>query len=115
MDKKQTFHLEGKNIVITGASRGIGQGVAKHLAAIGANVILVARDQKLLQETVDDIICNGGKACMFSADLRQVSDIKRCVSEITESCGKIDVLFNNAGMGIQFLQLMSRKPIGMKW
>jgi NAD(P)-dependent dehydrogenase (short-subunit alcohol dehydrogenase family) len=93
------FNLKGKHIIITGASRGIGEGVARILAKSGAHLYLVARTSIALKKICDDIIDMGGNATAFSADIRNVQDIKRCVDEIGLVCQKIDVLFNNAGMG----------------
>jgi NAD(P)-dependent dehydrogenase (short-subunit alcohol dehydrogenase family) len=99
MDFDQRFSLRGKNIIITGASKGIGAGVARLLAESGATMYLVARSRDILQNLCSEILQKGGKAEAFYADLRSVSDIHRCVEEIAAKCSKIDVLFNNAGMG----------------
>ena len=94
-----SFSLEGKNIIVTGASKGIGYGVAKELAGAGARVALVTRSKALLEECRREIEAAGGQADVFTADLRSVDSIRACVAEIETVFGRIDGLFNNAGMG----------------
>ncbi|MBQ6593133.1 MAG: SDR family oxidoreductase [Solobacterium sp.] len=93
------FSLKDRNIIVTGASRGIGYGVAKELAKAGARVALVARSKPLLEACRKEIEEEGGKADVFTADLRNVESIRACVAEIEAAYGRIDGLFNNAGMG----------------
>lgn len=97
----QTFgsHLEGKLVVVTGASRGIGRGLAGILAEEGARVVLAARDTDALKLAKAEIEEKGGEAHVFSLDLRRVSSIRECFAQIEEQLGPIDVLVNNAGMG----------------
>jgi NAD(P)-dependent dehydrogenase (short-subunit alcohol dehydrogenase family) len=99
MEFKEKFSLRDKNIIVTGASKGIGAGVARILAGLGANLFLVARNHEALLDICSDITQKGGRAAAFVADLRDVSSIRQCVDEISKSCCQIDVLFNNAGMG----------------
>ena len=99
MSLLNSFSLEGKNIIVTGASKGIGYGTAKELAKAGARVALVARSRTLLESCRKEIEEAGGKADVFTADLRSVDSIRACVAEIEQVYGKIDGLFNNAGMG----------------
>ena len=99
MSLLNSFSLEGKNIIVTGASKGIGSGVAKELAKAGARVALVARSRDLLEACRKEIEEEGGRADVFTADLRSVDSIRSCVAEIEKAYGKIDGLFNNAGMG----------------
>jgi NAD(P)-dependent dehydrogenase (short-subunit alcohol dehydrogenase family) len=93
------FSISGKNIVITGASKGIGAGVAELLAGMGANLFLAARSGNILKELCGKIRTAGGNANAYTVDIRNVADIRRCVDKISADCIKIDVLFNNAGMG----------------
>lgn len=99
MSLLNSFSLQGKNVIVTGASKGIGYGVAKELAKAGARVALVARTKSLLEECKKEIEEAGGQADVFVADLRDVESIRACVCEIEKAYGKIDGLFNNAGMG----------------
>lgn len=94
-----SFSLCGKNVIVTGASKGIGYGVAKDLAKAGARVALVARTRDLLEKCKQEIKAEGGQADVFLADLRDVASIQACVAQIEKTYGKIDGLFNNAGMG----------------
>ena len=92
-------HLEGKLVVVTGASKGIGRGLAQIIAAEGAVVALAARDTQALAEVKETIESNGGMAYTFALDLRRVESIRACFERIEAQLGSIDVLVNNAGMG----------------
>ncbi|NCC90751.1 MAG: SDR family oxidoreductase [Spirochaetia bacterium] len=92
-------HLEGKLVVVTGASRGIGRGLATILAGEGARVALAARDTDTLHLVKAEIEEKGGEPHVFGLDLRRVSSIRECFAQIEEKLGPIDVLVNNAGMG----------------
>lgn len=91
-------HLEGKLVVVTGASRGIGRGLATILAEEGARVALAARDTDTLHLVKAEIEEKGGEAHVFGLDLRRVSSIRECFAQIEEKLGPIDVLVNNAGI-----------------
>jgi NAD(P)-dependent dehydrogenase (short-subunit alcohol dehydrogenase family) len=86
--------LYGKKAVVTGASRGLGQQVALKLAAAGAHVALVARNEKALRETQAKIQNASGKADIFSAD---VTDAAR-ISSLREQIGAASILVNAAGV-----------------
>ncbi|MGD9927855.1 MAG: SDR family NAD(P)-dependent oxidoreductase [Sphaerochaeta sp.] len=91
--------LEGKLVVITGASKGIGKGLAEIIAFEGARVAIAARDIDALEQVAAGIQDQGGECKAFNLDLRRVDSIKDCFSRIEEEMGPIDVLVNNAGMG----------------
>lgn len=91
--------LQGKVVLITGASKGLGYGLAKIMAREGAHVAVAARDNSLLQNLAKEIQAEGGMCEPFLLDLRDVSSIKACVLEVEENLGSIDILVNNAGMG----------------
>lgn len=91
--------LQGKTVVITGASKGIGYGLAKIIAHEGAQVAVAARSMDALQGLAKEIRETGGICESFSLDLRSVDSINSCFDKITERFGEIDVLVNNAGMG----------------
>jgi NAD(P)-dependent dehydrogenase (short-subunit alcohol dehydrogenase family) len=94
-----TFDLKGKVAVVTGASMGIGYGLAKALANAGATVVATARHMKELQSLVDEITREGGEALAISLDVTDVKDIEEVMKEVQHKFGSIDILVNNAGLG----------------
>ena len=92
------FGLEGKTILITGAAGGIGAAISKGLADAGAEVALCGRTQSKCQALADEITEKGGKATAHFLDVADMSTIQPCVDEVVERYGKIDVLFNIAGI-----------------
>ncbi len=93
------FALTNKVAIVTGASKGIGVGVAKSLAHAGATVICAARDSKALNSVVADIQEEGGTAHAKHLDVTNVAQIKGLFTEISQEFGAIDILVNNAGLG----------------
>jgi NAD(P)-dependent dehydrogenase (short-subunit alcohol dehydrogenase family) len=89
-----SFSLHGKVAFVTGASYGIGQGLARSLAAAGARVAVGARSREPLAELAREI---DGVAVPF--DARDVAAIRRAVATVEAELGRIDVLVNNAGLG----------------
>jgi NAD(P)-dependent dehydrogenase (short-subunit alcohol dehydrogenase family) len=89
--------LKGKTAIVTGASRGIGRAIAMRLAGEGARVVLCARDENLLQQTVKEIESAGGHAAAIAVDLRQMDAAQRAVDFTLKTYGQIDILVNNAG------------------
>jgi NAD(P)-dependent dehydrogenase (short-subunit alcohol dehydrogenase family) len=94
-----TFGLKGKVAVVTGASMGIGYGLAKALANAGATVVATARHMKELQSLVEEITREGGEALAISLDVTDVKDIEEVMKEVQHKFGSIDILVNNAGLG----------------
>ena len=98
--------LKGRNALITGASRGIGEAIAARLAMEGANVVVSARTAEAgesrlsgtLHETVDRIVRAGGQATFIKADLAQALERDRLVEEAQAAYGPIDILVNNAAI-----------------
>lgn len=91
--------LEGKVVVVTGASRGIGRGLAKILASEGALVAAAARSLDELDSLAVEIGGKGGTCEPFFLDLRSLPSIEACFASVLGRFGRIDVLVNNAGMG----------------
>lgn len=91
--------LEGKVAIVTGASKGIGAGIAKSLGEAGASVIVnYASSKEGADKVVKDITAKGGKAVAVQADVSKADDIKRLFAETKKAFGKLDVLVNNAGI-----------------
>jgi NADP-dependent 3-hydroxy acid dehydrogenase YdfG len=91
--------IEGKVIVITGASSGIGRATARLLAERGAFVILGARRLEPLQAVADEILSSGGRVAFKQTDVRRRADVEALVSLALQEGGKLDVIINNAGVG----------------
>ena len=90
--------LNGKVVVITGASSGIGKAMAIEYAAMGAKVVLGARQGDKLEVLSNDIIAKGGKAVWCETDVTKVEDCERLIQTAVDSFGGIDVLICNAGI-----------------
>lgn len=95
------FDLTGKTAIVTGAGRGIGKALALGLAEAGAEVAVVARTQKDLDETVQAIEAKGGKAYPITADLTASGAAEQVVAQTVEALGGLHILINNAGMNIR--------------
>lgn len=91
-------NIKGKVIVITGASSGIGEATARHLAALGATLSLGARRKDKLDRLVNEIRDAGGKALAFVTDVTVRSQVDALVKGTVEAFGRVDVLVNNAGI-----------------
>ncbi len=92
------FELENKNVVITGASSGLGHHFSGVLCEAGANVILGARRQEKIQTRVDEIRASGGTATGLRLDVRDAKSIATFLETAEETYGPIDVVINNAGV-----------------
>src|SRR5579875_368750 len=91
--------LTGKVAVVTGASKGIGAGIAKALAAAGASVVVnYASDKAGAENVVGEITKNGGKAAAIQANVGNAADIDKLFTETQRAFGKLDILVNNAGV-----------------
>jgi NAD(P)-dependent dehydrogenase (short-subunit alcohol dehydrogenase family) len=94
----EIFGLKGKTAIVTGGGRGIGQTIAIGLAKAGAEVVIISRSGAL--ETVEMIEKAGVKAYELQADVTKEFEVDEAISKIIERSGKIDILFNNAGIYI---------------
>lgn len=93
--------LQGKTAVVTGATKGIGRGIAFALAGHGANVVVVSRHLDECQKTAEEIAESCGVETMpVAADVTQLAQIEALVEKAAERFGKIDILINNAGTAI---------------
>ncbi len=93
--------VNGKTVLITGASSGIGLTVAHYLAKAGAHVLLLARSKDTLEEVKAEIEAQGGKASVFPCDLNDMESIDKVSQQILKEIPQIDILINNAGRSIR--------------
>lgn len=91
-------NIEGKVVVITGASSGLGESTARHLASLGAKVVLGARRVDRLEKIAAEIKSAGGEAVVQAADVTVRADVEALVNAAVSHFGKIDVIVNNAGL-----------------
>jgi NAD(P)-dependent dehydrogenase (short-subunit alcohol dehydrogenase family) len=92
------FRLDGKVAVVTGASSGLGVAFAEGLASAGADVVLGARREAMLADTVDRVVTTGRAALAVKTDVREPDECEHLASAAVERFGKIDILVNNAGI-----------------
>lgn len=91
-------NIKGKVVVITGASSGMGEAAAKHLAQLGAAVVLGARRTDRIEKLAKEIQESGGKALAIATDVTQRDQVKKLVDTAVEKFGRVDVILNNAGV-----------------
>src|SRR5437016_11948072 len=97
-------NIQGKVVVITGASSGLGEATARLLSAQGATVVLGARRVDRLQSLADELTGSGGKVLAVATDVTRCDQVKRLVDAAVQTYGRIDVMINNAG-------IMPRAPL----
>lgn len=90
--------LQGKVVAITGASSGIGEAAARHLAAAGARVVLGARRTDRLEKLAGEIRAAGGTASFKALDVADLTDMQAFVAHALSQFGRLDVIVNNAGV-----------------
>ncbi|WP_435980375.1 SDR family oxidoreductase [Psychrobacter sp. DM4] len=93
---KDLFDLTGKIALVTGASRGIGESIARLLASRGAHVIVSSRKIDACQAVADSIVENGDKASAFACHVGEMDQIETIFAHIKDEFGRIDILVNNA-------------------
>ncbi len=101
IDRSLRGHVRDRVVVVTGASSGIGHAVSTMMARAGAKVILVARGEEKLAESLKEIKSMGGKAASYSCDVSDLDACDQLIDKIVEDHGAIDVLVNNAGRSIR--------------
>lgn len=97
---QSVFHnqlFDGRIAIVSGGGSGIGRCVAHELATLGAHVVLWGRRLEPLESTVAEIDEDGGSASYVRGEIRDVDDVTRCIAEVIDKCGRIDLLVNNAG------------------
>jgi NAD(P)-dependent dehydrogenase (short-subunit alcohol dehydrogenase family) len=99
---KDLFDLTGKIALVTGASRGIGESIARLLASKGAHVIVSSRKIEACQAVADSILVDGGKASAVACHVGEMAQIDAAFAHIKEKFGRLDILVNNAAANPYF-------------
>lgn len=99
VDPLRSFRLDGKVVVLTGASSGLGVGFARALSAVGADLVLAARRADRLERLAKELEADGGRVVTQPADVSSPEQCRRVAERAAEEFGRIDVLVNNAGVG----------------
>ena len=94
----EKFSLKGKSGIVTGGGSGIGKAIAKGIVEAGAEIVVAGRNKERLDEAVKEIQKFGGPVVAVRANISKMEDIKKLVDQTVETFGKIDFLFNNAGI-----------------
>jgi len=101
---KDMFSLQGKVAIVTGGNGGLGKGMARGLAAMGASIVIAARNQTKTAQAVKEIREEfGAKIIGIKTDVLNQEDIQEMAAKTLEAFGRIDILVNNAGMNIRKL------------
>lgn len=102
--------LKGKTALVTGASRGLGEGVARALASQGVRVMLAARDGNAAAAVAREIAAAGGEAHALAADVSDYAATERLIAETRARCGGLDILVNNAGVIEPIAEIAASDP-----
>ena len=100
----------GKSVLITGASRGIGEATAREFAALGANVVLAARSESRINDIAASLRESGGKALAVACDVTDYASVVSAIEETVKAFGKLDILINNAGVIDPISRLAESNP-----
>ncbi|MGH2561463.1 MAG: glucose 1-dehydrogenase [Thermomicrobiales bacterium] len=93
------MRLSGKVVLVTGGGRGIGKGIALRLATEGADVAIADVDRQLAEESAQEITALGRRSLAVTVDTSERARVQTMVRSVAETLGKLDVAFNNAGVG----------------
>jgi NAD(P)-dependent dehydrogenase (short-subunit alcohol dehydrogenase family) len=93
--------LNGRNALVTGASKGLGRAMAVALAKQGAHLILVARDKEKLEAVAREVGEAGSRADVFAADITKEDQVLQLESDVSAKVGKVQILINNAGTNLR--------------
>lgn len=96
------FNLSGKIAVVTGASKGIGEAIAKIYGAAGAHVVVSSRKKEAVDQVANSIVEHGGKAMAVACHMGNMQDVDRLVKETVSAYGGINILVNNAATNPTF-------------
>jgi NADP-dependent 3-hydroxy acid dehydrogenase YdfG len=97
-ERLMSNNVEGKVVVITGASSGLGEAAARHLSSLRAIVVLGARRVDRIQALANDLVARGGASLAVSTDVTQFDQVQRLADAAVQTYGRIDVIINNAGL-----------------
>jgi NAD(P)-dependent dehydrogenase (short-subunit alcohol dehydrogenase family) len=100
-DPRQLFNLNGKVAIVTGASRGLGQGFARALAGAGADLVITSRTLSSLEPLQVELESRGRRVLPLELDVTEFESIQAMMAEAFQAFGQIDVLVNNAGCNIR--------------
>ena len=96
-DTAKQFRLDGKCVLVTGAGKGIGRGIALTFAESGADIALVARTKSDLDAVVEEVKALGRNAVAIPADVTEIESLDDVVTQAVHALGGLDILVNNAG------------------
>ncbi len=110
MTRTTLFDLDGKTAFVSGASRGIGEAIARLLAQQGAHVIVASRKLEGCQAVADSIVAEGGQATAMACHIGDLKQIQATFGGIRQQFGRLDVLVNNAATNPQFGPILDTDP-----